>query len=162
ALGDVDQVHLRPFLDGPPGFPGGRGGAGFPPAPGLPMPVALPQAAPTGAPPPRAPVANGPDPAKTDTSGAAPARAAPVKPREYSREAALGTPGLIPATRAVPATPWPSAASTPPGGRPPSASSRGGLLGGTDTPLRVFQDFFVALDLPLYLTQNDEVAFPVA
>ena len=30
------------------------------------------------------------------------------------------------------------------------------------TPLRVFQDFFVDLDLPVSLTQNDEVAFPVA
>ena len=29
-------------------------------------------------------------------------------------------------------------------------------------PLRVFQDFFVDLDLPVALTQNDEVAFPVA
>jgi uncharacterized protein YfaS (alpha-2-macroglobulin family) len=28
--------------------------------------------------------------------------------------------------------------------------------------LRVFQDFFVDIDLPVALTQNDEVAFPVA
>jgi len=43
-----------------------------------------------------------------------------------------------------------------------SASSAGGLLGGTTTPLRVFQDFFVDLDLPIALTKNDEVSFPVA
>src|SRR5204862_5496670 len=43
-----------------------------------------------------------------------------------------------------------------------SANSRGGLLGGVTAPLRVFQDFFVDLDLPVSLTQNDEVAFPVA
>jgi hypothetical protein len=43
-----------------------------------------------------------------------------------------------------------------------SASSRGGALGGVSAPLRVFQDFFVDLDLPVHLTQNDEVAFPVA
>jgi len=43
-----------------------------------------------------------------------------------------------------------------------SANSRGGALGGLTTPLRVFQDFFVDLDLPIALTQNDEVAFPVA
>jgi uncharacterized protein YfaS (alpha-2-macroglobulin family) len=36
------------------------------------------------------------------------------------------------------------------------------LLGGVSAPLRVFQDFFVDLDLPVALTQNDEVAFPVA
>src|SRR5207253_7469393 len=35
-------------------------------------------------------------------------------------------------------------------------------LGGVSVPLRVFQDFFVDLDLPVSLTQNDEVAFPVA
>jgi uncharacterized protein YfaS (alpha-2-macroglobulin family) len=43
-----------------------------------------------------------------------------------------------------------------------SASSKGGALGGLTAPLRVFQDFFVDLDLPVSLTQNDEVAFPVA
>lgn len=43
-----------------------------------------------------------------------------------------------------------------------SASSSGGLLGGTTEPLRVFQDFFVDMDLPIHLTQNDEVEFPVA
>jgi uncharacterized protein YfaS (alpha-2-macroglobulin family) len=43
-----------------------------------------------------------------------------------------------------------------------SASSKSGLLGGTTVPIRVFQDFFVDLDLPRTLTQNDEVAFPVA
>ncbi len=39
---------------------------------------------------------------------------------------------------------------------------RGGALGGVTAPLRVFQDFFVDIDLPTALTQNDEVAFPVA
>jgi hypothetical protein len=43
-----------------------------------------------------------------------------------------------------------------------SASSRAGALGGVSAPLRVFQDFFVDIDLPVRLTQNDEVAFPVA
>ncbi len=43
-----------------------------------------------------------------------------------------------------------------------SASSKDGALGGVSAPLRVFQDFFVDLDLPVRLTQNDEVAFPVA
>jgi hypothetical protein len=43
-----------------------------------------------------------------------------------------------------------------------SASSQAGGLGSVSAPLRVFQDFFVDLDLPISLTQNDEVAFPVA
>ncbi len=43
-----------------------------------------------------------------------------------------------------------------------SASSKGGQLGGTTTGLRVFQDFFVDIDLPVNLTAQDEVSFPVA
>ena len=42
------------------------------------------------------------------------------------------------------------------------ANSAGGLLGSTSRGVRVFQDFFVDLDLPVALTQNDEVAVPVA
>ena len=41
-----------------------------------------------------------------------------------------------------------------------SASSRAGSLGGTSLPLRVFQDFFVELDLPIALTKYDEVSIP--
>jgi uncharacterized protein YfaS (alpha-2-macroglobulin family) len=43
-----------------------------------------------------------------------------------------------------------------------SASSINGHLGSATAPLRVFQDFFVDLDLPTALTMNDEVSFPVA
>jgi hypothetical protein len=43
-----------------------------------------------------------------------------------------------------------------------SANSKGGALGGAQAPLKVFQDFFVEPDLPVSLTQNDEVAFPIA
>lgn len=42
------------------------------------------------------------------------------------------------------------------------ANSLQGRLGSTTFPLRVFQDFFVDLDLPLAFTQGDEVAVPVA
>ncbi len=41
------------------------------------------------------------------------------------------------------------------------ASSQDGRLGSVDAPLRVFQDFFIDLDLPLSLTVGDEVAIPV-
>lgn len=41
-------------------------------------------------------------------------------------------------------------------------NSATGQLGSTTTPLRVFQPFFIDLDLPVSLTQNDEVAIPVA
>ncbi len=42
-----------------------------------------------------------------------------------------------------------------------SANSKSGELGATSHALRVFQDFFVDLDLPVSLTQNDEVSVPV-
>jgi uncharacterized protein YfaS (alpha-2-macroglobulin family) len=41
------------------------------------------------------------------------------------------------------------------------ASTQGGRLGSTTAPLRVFQDFFIDLDLPLSLTVGDEVSVPV-
>ena len=43
-----------------------------------------------------------------------------------------------------------------------TANSKNGLLGGTTSALRVFQDFFVDIDFPVALTQNDEVSVPVA
>ena len=43
-----------------------------------------------------------------------------------------------------------------------SANSMGGLLGGTTRGIKVFQDFFVDIDFPVALTQNDTVSVPVA
>ena len=42
-----------------------------------------------------------------------------------------------------------------------SAVSGDGKLGGVQTPIRVFQPFFVDLNLPVSLTRGDEVAIPV-
>jgi len=42
------------------------------------------------------------------------------------------------------------------------ASTQDGQLGFSNAALRVFQDFFVDIDLPVALTENDEVAIPVA
>ena len=42
------------------------------------------------------------------------------------------------------------------------ASSQRGQLGSATHGLRVFQDFFVDIDLPVALTQNDEVSLPIA
>ena len=41
------------------------------------------------------------------------------------------------------------------------ASSQNGQLGSATAPLRVFQDFFVDLDLPVSLTVGDEISIPV-
>ncbi|MCI0475331.1 MAG: hypothetical protein L0Y55_03735, partial [Anaerolineales bacterium] len=43
-----------------------------------------------------------------------------------------------------------------------TASSQRGELGASSKGIRVFQDFFVDLDLPVALTQNDEISIPVA
>jgi len=42
------------------------------------------------------------------------------------------------------------------------ASSQRGQLGSATTGLRVFQDFFIDIDLPVALTQNDEISIPIA
>lgn len=42
------------------------------------------------------------------------------------------------------------------------ASSKAGQLGSASEGLRVFQDFFIDIDLPVSLTQNDEVSIPIA
>ena len=42
------------------------------------------------------------------------------------------------------------------------ASAQDGRIGSATAPIRVFQDFFVDIDLPLALTQGDEVSMPVA
>jgi uncharacterized protein YfaS (alpha-2-macroglobulin family) len=42
------------------------------------------------------------------------------------------------------------------------ASTTRGALGSATTPIRVFQDFFVDLDLPVSLTEGDVVSVPVA
>ncbi len=167
----VAQRHLLRRAGGmmgggmPPGgmWGAGRGGA-MPPmpmnAPGMPM-----RAAATGALPERALMKEDkavPTGAKGGGGGDTAAGPAPPRLREYFPETLWWQPALITddsghATLALDfadsITTWRLTAS---------ASSRHGLLGGTTKALRVFQDFFVDLDLPLALTQNDEVAFPVA
>ncbi len=89
--------------------------------------------------------------------------AAPVmRLREYFPETLLWRPALLTDDRSRATLEVPFADSITTWRLTASASSRGGLLGGVSSPLRVFQDFFVDLDLPVALTQNDEVAFPVA
>jgi 5-hydroxyisourate hydrolase-like protein (transthyretin family) len=42
------------------------------------------------------------------------------------------------------------------------ASAQEGQLGSATAGIRVFQDFFVDIDLPVYFTQGDEVSVPIA
>ncbi len=85
-----------------------------------------------------------------------------MRVREYFPETLLWQPLLITDDRGRAELPLSFADSITTWRLSASASSRGGALGGLTTPLRVFQDFFVDLDLPVALTQNDEVAFPLA
>jgi hypothetical protein len=91
-------------------------------------------------------------------AGAAP----PMRIREYFPETLLWRPALITDDKGVARLPLTFADSITTWRLTASASSKAGLLGGVSAPLRVFQDFFVDIDLPVALTQNDEVAFPVA
>lgn len=43
-----------------------------------------------------------------------------------------------------------------------TSSSKKGELGTTEKGIRVFQDFFIDLDLPIALTEGDEISIPVA
>jgi hypothetical protein len=169
-LGQIAWNHRRQFGAGieqlrlagrggpmPPGGPGG--GFGRFPAPGLPM-------AAKGAAQGAVPVEKAEAKFKQDKGGTAPGAEAggpaPPRLREYFPETLLWQPALITDERGTALLSVPFADSITTWRLTASASSRGGLLGGVSAPLRVFQDFFVDLDLPVALTQNDEVAFPVA
>jgi hypothetical protein len=127
------------------------GAGGFPAPQAANRPVTLAEAPPTEA--------------KKETTGprgASPGAGPPVRVREYFPETLKWEPSIITDDKgradlvvafADSITTWRMTAS---------ASSRGGALGSVSAPLRVFQDFFVDLDMPVSLTQNDEVAFPVA
>jgi len=88
--------------------------------------------------------------------------AAPIKVREYFPETMLWQPALITDDNGVANLAVNFADSITTWRLSASANSRTGSLGGVTVPLKVFQDFFVDIDLPVTLTQNDAVAFPVA
>jgi hypothetical protein len=97
-----------------------------------------------------------------DGGNASAPAAAPTRLREYFPETLFWRPELITDERGRAELRLPFADSITTWRLTASASSRAGSLGGVSAPLKVFQDFFVDLDLPVALTQNDEVAFPVA
>jgi hypothetical protein len=147
------------FGGGIPGgmpLPGGTGGGLGGLQPGAPAPRALPPVRATG-------LAASTSPLSASATGTGGAAEQPVmRLREYFPETLLWQPALITDDHGKATLEVPFADSITTWRLSASASSRGGLLGGTSAPLRVFQDFFVDLDLPVALTQNDEVAFPVA
>jgi hypothetical protein len=147
------------------GGPGGPGGFGGGKAGGMPLP---PMAA---APDMRR---DGMEMAKKDAKGEGKASdpsssagnsggTAPIaRVRDYFPETMLWHPALITDDKGVANLGVNFADSITTWRLSASANSTAGALGGASFPLKVFQDFFVDIDLPLNLTQNDEVTFPVA
>jgi uncharacterized protein YfaS (alpha-2-macroglobulin family) len=100
--------------------------------------------------------------AGADRKGQAGGSAPITRVREYFPETLLWQPNLVTDEHGVADLAVGLADSITTWRLSASASSRSGALGGAQAPLKVFQDFFVEPDLPVSLTQNDEVAFPVA
>ncbi len=87
---------------------------------------------------------------------------APVRVREYFPETMYFEPSLITGADGKATLTMPMADSITTWRLAAIANSAVGQLGSTTTGLRCFQDFFVDIDLPVALTQGDEVSIPVA
>ncbi|NPV48472.1 MAG: hypothetical protein HPY69_16150 [Armatimonadetes bacterium] len=94
-------------------------------------------------------------------AGGAPG-AEPVRVRQFFPETLLVEPALITDERGQATLQVPMADSITSWRLTALANSRLGALGSTTGALRCFQDFFVDLDLPVALTQGDQVSVPVA
>ncbi|HEV2448242.1 MAG TPA: alpha-2-macroglobulin family protein, partial [Candidatus Sulfopaludibacter sp.] len=92
------------------------------------------------------------------TTGAAPA----ARVRSYFPEALYINPEIITDAHGVASVSIPMADSITTWRMALMASTARGLLGSGSSSIKVFQDFFVDLDLPVTLTQGDRVSLPVA
>jgi 5-hydroxyisourate hydrolase-like protein (transthyretin family) len=134
------------------GAPGALGAGGARPAPKAAMPMEEKKSEPR--------VADRPGQSGAPAGGGG---EAPItKVREYFPETMLWQPSLITDDKGVADLAVNFADSITTWRLTASANARNGALGGATVPLKVFQDFFVDIDLPVSLTQSDEVAFPVA
>ncbi len=82
--------------------------------------------------------------------------------RQYFPETLFVTPALITDEKGKATLGIPMADSITTWRLTSMASSLNGQLGSTTAGIRVFQDFFIDIDLPVSLTQNDEVSIPIA
>ncbi len=143
----------NPILYVPPAWLTGCGGAAAP-GPGL-------QSLPFGA-LGRAPAAPTAAPAPSSAPQQATAAQAAPRVRQFFPETLYVNPEAITDENGRAALDIPLADSITTWRLSATASSQRGELGATRAGLRVFQDFFVDLDLPIALTQNDEISVPVA
>ncbi len=88
--------------------------------------------------------------------------AEPIRIRQYFPETLYFNPALITDGRGLASLNIPLADSITTWRMTCMASSAAGQLGSTTAGIRVFQDFFVDIDFPVSLTQNDEIHVPVA
>jgi uncharacterized protein YfaS (alpha-2-macroglobulin family) len=82
--------------------------------------------------------------------------------RQYFPETLFVTPALITDEKGKATLGIPMADSITTWRLTSMASSLNGQLGSATAGIRVFQDFFIDIDLPVSLTQNDEVSIPIA
>ncbi len=97
-----------------------------------------------------------------DASAALTDSAAPPRLREYFPETLFVMPSLLTDEKGHAQLNVPLADSITTWQLAASASTKGGLLGSASAGVRVFQDFFIDIDLPSKLTQGDEVSMPIA
>ncbi|KAF0244402.1 MAG: hypothetical protein FD180_2523 [Planctomycetota bacterium] len=86
----------------------------------------------------------------------------PPRLREYFPETLYWNPQIVTDDQGRATLRFPGADSITTWRMGMSAVDRGGRLGAMDAPLRVFQPFFADIDLPVALTQGDEMWIPVA
>lgn len=87
---------------------------------------------------------------------------ADVRVREFFPETLYANPAVITDANGKATITIPMADSITTWRMTAMANSLEGLLGSTTSQIRVFQEFFIDIDLPVALTQNDKVSIPVA
>ena len=142
-LGEVDVAGVADA--------GGGGGGGIGPAAAVlkPAPMHKPPVTKTEAKP-------------HDSASAASASAKPIRIRQYFPETLYFNPAVITDGAGKADLTVPLADSITTWRLTCMANSAAGQLGSSAAGIRVFQDFFVDIDFPVALTQNDEVHVPVA
>ncbi len=102
--------------------------------------------------------------AKSEAKGGAGGEGAPEPPRvrKYFPETLYFNPLLITDANGVASVEIKLADSITTWRLTSMASSKDGMLGSKTCPMRVFQDFFIDIDFPISLIQNDQVSVPVA
>jgi hypothetical protein len=169
--GTPDDLDLKSYMiaRGPviqPGFDGAVGLKGGPPMPGVAQGGAMPKMAreAEGAMKMKADMAAGapPAPAAPMKSNAAAPTVEPAKTREFFPETLLSKPEIITDDKGIATMTVPLADSITTWRLAVLANTLNGQLGSTSSGIKVFQDFFIDLDLPVKLTQGDEISIPVA